>query len=97
MTTAIHELMPSAASFRFDNSYARELEGFYVARRPDVVRELTALENKDSDFVNAWFFLAEAEHQLGDAQKAARDAAHFLTLHTTDDALASRARELAGP
>ena len=25
--------------FRFDNSYARELEGFYVPRRPDVVRE----------------------------------------------------------
>jgi uncharacterized protein YdiU (UPF0061 family) len=25
--------------FRFDNSYARELEGFYVSRRPDAVRE----------------------------------------------------------
>ena len=27
------------AAFRFDNSYARELDGFYVAQRPDVVRE----------------------------------------------------------
>src|SRR5688572_6491932 len=31
------QLLP-AASFRFDNSYARELEGFYVSQRPDVVR-----------------------------------------------------------
>ena len=29
--------MTSAAAFRFDNSFARELEGFYVARRPAVV------------------------------------------------------------
>jgi Tfp pilus assembly protein PilF len=61
-----------------------------------VVREMTALENKDADFVNAWFFLAEAEYQLGNTEKAARDAAHFLSLYTTDDALASRARALAG-
>ena len=33
------EPLPAAAAFRFDNSYARELEGFYVSRRPDVVRE----------------------------------------------------------
>src|SRR4051812_136592 len=29
--------MTSAAAFRFDNSFARELEGFYIARRPAVV------------------------------------------------------------
>jgi serine/tyrosine/threonine adenylyltransferase len=29
--------MTSAAAFRFDNSFARELEGFYVARRPAIV------------------------------------------------------------
>ena len=33
------EPLPSAAAFRFDNSFARELQGFYVSRRPDVVRE----------------------------------------------------------
>ena len=39
---------PSAAPFRFDNSYARELEGFYVSRRPDVVREPRLLFFNDS-------------------------------------------------
>ena len=29
--------MTFAAAFRFDNSFARDLEGFYVARRPAVV------------------------------------------------------------
>ncbi|HSU45264.1 MAG TPA: YdiU family protein [Casimicrobiaceae bacterium] len=29
--------MTSSAGFRFDNSFARDLEGFYVARRPAVV------------------------------------------------------------
>ncbi|MEO8136850.1 MAG: protein adenylyltransferase SelO family protein, partial [Betaproteobacteria bacterium] len=37
--TATSEAMPAEAAFRFDNSYARELQGFYVSRRPDVVRE----------------------------------------------------------
>jgi len=30
---------PSVAAFHFDNTYARELQGFYVARRPEAVRE----------------------------------------------------------
>lgn len=60
------------------------------------VRELSALENKDTDFVNAWFFIAEAESQRGNSDAAARAASHFLTLHTTDDAMAARAREIAG-
>ena len=30
--------MAAAATFRFDNSFARELEGFYVAQQPVVVR-----------------------------------------------------------
>ena len=40
--------MPSAAAFRFDNSYARELGGFYVSRQPDVVREPRLLFLNDS-------------------------------------------------
>ena len=38
MTTTIQP-PPLSAAFRFDNSYARELGGFYVAQRPDVVPE----------------------------------------------------------
>jgi serine/tyrosine/threonine adenylyltransferase len=33
-----HERMTAGAPFRFDNSYARELQGFYVPQRPAVVR-----------------------------------------------------------
>ena len=36
MTTS-HEPVLSAQTFRFDNSFARELPGFFVARRPAVV------------------------------------------------------------
>ena len=36
MTTA-HQQMPPTAAFRFDNSFARDLPGFYVARRPEIV------------------------------------------------------------
>ena len=32
-----YEPMNAAAAFRFDNSFARELQGFYVARQPAVV------------------------------------------------------------
>jgi tetratricopeptide (TPR) repeat protein len=59
-------------------------------------REFTALENKDTDFPNAYFFLSESELQRGHRQKAARAAAHFLSLHSADDAMASRARTIAG-
>jgi tetratricopeptide (TPR) repeat protein len=57
--------------------------------------EFTALENKDTDFQNAWFFLAESQLRGGNAEAAAESARHFLTLHTTDDAMAARAREIA--
>jgi len=60
------------------------------------VRELTALERKDTDFVNAWFFIAESEVRRGNKEEAARAASRFLSLHHDDDAMASRARELAG-
>ena len=32
-----YEPMTEAVSFRFDNSFARELQGFYVPRRPAAV------------------------------------------------------------
>src|SRR5438093_9399233 len=38
----------TAARFRFDNSYARDLEGFYVAQRPAVVRSPQLLFFNDS-------------------------------------------------
>ena len=46
--TAMTEPKPSLTAFGFDNSYARELQGFYVARRPDVVREPRLLFFNDS-------------------------------------------------
>ena len=39
MDTTTHDPLATSAAFRFDNSYARELPGFYVARRPEVVPE----------------------------------------------------------
>ena len=59
------------------------------------VKEFTELENKDGDFQNAWFFLAESQLRAGNAEAAAESARHFLALHTTDDAMAARAREIA--
>src|SRR4051812_27353442 len=32
-----YETIAAAAAFRFDNSFARDLEGFYVRQRPAVV------------------------------------------------------------
>lgn len=60
------------------------------------VREFTALEGKDTDFVNAYFFIAESQAQLGHNEEAAHAASQFLALHTSDDAMTSRAREIAG-
>lgn len=87
------ELRPRHLHARFNLALAlyqqRDFEG--------AAREFTLLENKDTDFVNAWFFLAECELQRGNQAAAAQAAAHFLTLHRTDDALAARAREIAAP
>ena len=60
------------------------------------VKEFTELENKDGDFQNAWFFLAESQLRAGNAEAAAESARHFLAVHSQDDAMASRAREIAG-
>jgi len=60
------------------------------------VKEFTALESKDTDFVNAYFFLAQSQAQLGHADLAARAAAHFLSLHQGEGGMTTRARELAG-
>jgi serine/tyrosine/threonine adenylyltransferase len=40
--------MTAIAAFRFDNSFARELQGFYVPRRPSVVRAPRLLYLDDS-------------------------------------------------
>ncbi|MEO7760971.1 MAG: protein adenylyltransferase SelO [Casimicrobiaceae bacterium] len=36
--TSAHKPLEPAVAFRFDNSFARELPGFYVAQRPAIVR-----------------------------------------------------------
>jgi uncharacterized protein YdiU (UPF0061 family) len=44
----IYEPMTAAAAFRFDNSFARELRGFYVPQQPAVVRAPRLLFLNDS-------------------------------------------------
>jgi tetratricopeptide (TPR) repeat protein len=58
------------------------------------IRELSAVADKDPQFVNAWFFIAEAETLRGNRDAAVRAATKFLSLHSTDDAMASRARAI---
>ncbi|HEX6791942.1 MAG TPA: hypothetical protein VF247_11585, partial [Candidatus Krumholzibacteria bacterium] len=60
------------------------------------VEAFTAVESKDTDYVNAWFFIAECEFQRGNRDAAAQAATRFLSLHNAGDALAARAREIAG-
>src|SRR5947208_13833097 len=43
-----YEPMAAVAAFRFDNSFARELQGFYVPQRPAVVRAPRLLFLNDS-------------------------------------------------
>jgi tetratricopeptide (TPR) repeat protein len=59
------------------------------------VRELSAIVDKDPEFVNGWFFIAEAESQEGNTVASMQAATKFLSLHTTDDAIAQQARKLA--
>src|SRR5437016_6002894 len=44
----IFEPVAKAAAFRFDNSFARELQGFYVPQEPAVVRAPRLLFQNDS-------------------------------------------------
>jgi uncharacterized protein YdiU (UPF0061 family) len=48
MMATTYEPMAAPAAFRFDNSFARELEGFYVPQRPAIVREPRVLFLNDS-------------------------------------------------
>jgi serine/tyrosine/threonine adenylyltransferase len=48
MMATTYEPMAAVAAFRFDNSFARELEGFYVRQQPAVVREPRLLFLNDS-------------------------------------------------
>ena len=43
-----YDAMAAVAAFRFDNSFARELEGFYVPQQPAVVRAPRLLFLNDS-------------------------------------------------
>ncbi len=81
---------PGDMQVRFNLGLALYQLGFF----DDAVKEFTALENKDTEFPNAWFFLAESQMRSGQPEAAAQSATHFLTLHTTDDAIAARARQI---
>jgi len=80
------------------HSYARFNLALCLYQQSDfdgTVHELNELPDKDRDFPNAWFFLAESESRRGNADAAARAAAHFLTLHDANDAMAAQAKKLA--
>lgn len=86
------ELRPRHGYARFNLAIALyQLKDFEGA-----IRELDMLPNKDVDFPNAWFFLAECQMRVGRKAEASAAAMRFLSLHTEDDALAAQARKIAG-
>jgi tetratricopeptide (TPR) repeat protein len=85
------ELRPRHTHARFNLALALYQQSDFEG----AVHELNALANKDQDFPNAWFFLAECQMRMGRKDDAAQSAAHFLTLHTADDAVAAQARKIA--
>lgn len=86
------ELRPQHSYARFNLGIALYQQGDFAG----AIQEFNALPHKDSDFPNAWFFLAECQTRTGDKAAAATSAAHFLSIHTADDAIAARARAIAG-
>jgi len=80
------------------HSYARFNLGLALYQQSDfegAIREFDALPNKDDDFPIAWFFIAQCQMRIGNTAEAARNATHFLSVHTEDDAMASQARKIA--
>lgn len=80
------------------HSYARFNLGIALYQQRDfegAAREFEALPNKDDEFPNAWFFLAQCQSLLGKTGDAAATASHFLTIHATEDAMTAQARKLA--
>jgi lipoprotein NlpI len=81
------------------HSYARFNLGLALYQQRDfagAIREFNAIPNKDVEFPNAWFFLAQCHLHSGNQAEAARAATHFLTLHTQDDEMAAEARRISG-
>jgi tetratricopeptide (TPR) repeat protein len=81
------------------HTYARFNLGIALYQQRDfegAAREFEALPNKDEEFPNAWFFLAQCQSLTGNASDAAASAAHFLSVHTVEDAMAAQARKIAG-
>ncbi len=64
------------------------------------IREFDALPHKDTDFVMAYYYLADAESRLGHADRASGYASTFLSLYKKEDDYYRKARTLfsgAGP
>jgi tetratricopeptide (TPR) repeat protein len=96
--TAAAQSFRRALELRPRHSHARFNLGLTLYQLLDfdgAAREFAAVENKDTDFPNAYFFLAESELRRGNREEAARAAARFLALHPGDDALTARAKEIA--
>jgi predicted Zn-dependent protease len=79
------------------HSYARFNLGLALYQQSDfagAIREFNELPDKDAEFPVAWFFLAESLLRTGNQAEAAQAATHFLSIHTANDAMAVRAREI---
>ena len=85
------ELRPNHLWARFNLG----LSYYQLSDFDGAVRELSAVVDKDPEFVNGWFFIADSESRRGNPAAAAQAATKFLSLHTTDDAIATQARRIA--
>jgi tetratricopeptide (TPR) repeat protein len=84
------ELRPRHIHARFNLGLA-----LYQQRDFDgAIRELSAVVDKDPEFENGWFFIADSEAYQGNKAAAAEAATKFLSLHTADDAIAAQARRI---
>jgi tetratricopeptide (TPR) repeat protein len=69
---------------------------YFQGNNDDAIRELTALDHKDTDFVFAYYYLAKAEARRGDREAAASYASQFLQHYSKDDRFAQDARAMTG-
>jgi Flp pilus assembly protein TadD len=80
------------------HDHARFNLGLALYQQSDFAGAIHAFDeiaNKDADFPNAWFFLAQCHRRTGNHAEAARAARHFLSVHTQNDGLAADARKIA--
>jgi tetratricopeptide (TPR) repeat protein len=84
------ELDAGHSRARFNLGLALYTKGDYAGAS----RALADLPHKDTEFVQAYFYLAAAESRLGNARRAGEYSAAFLERYDRHDELRARAREI---